>query len=409
MKTLFAILLSLSCIHLSAQNDLEITYGKTQVYPDSVHLALHYGEIPLAHASNLYTGALVTNIGGVNETNVTVSITVTQIGGGVINSYTSPAASLTAGDSLEAVSSAFSITATGMYEIAYSVTYANAAMDASPANNTYTDTLSVTDEIFSRHNCRHTGLVGHNNNNPYRAISLYQPVANDTLHCVKVALAAPTATGATIAAIVYEFDLATGSFIQIYDGTGTACEHTIQPFEINMAPSTTPIKTCLCVDSLPLIAHTQYLIGYVSLSSDTVSVAMDSSVRYNPPLYLPTQYFMDGLTGTWFYMDYPFLISAGMGTNICSICPTPPTGIGVPDSPETTIYPNPANDRVHIQSEAPLMRVDVADLNGRLVRSIPGNYAYNVMLNVYDLEPAAYQLILHHEDDARTVKPLVVR
>ncbi len=71
-------------------------------------------------------------------------------------------------------------------------------------------------------------------------------------------------------------------------------------------------------------------------------------------------------------------------------------GVGVPAYVVTraTVYPNPANDRVVVESETPVQKAVLFDLNGRAVRIANVNGSGRFDLEVSDLTSGFYLLQL---------------
>ena len=63
-----------------------------------------------------------------------------------------------------------------------------------------------------------------------------------------------------------------------------------------------------------------------------------------------------------------------------------------------TVFPNPANDRVVVESETSVTKATLFDLNGRLVRTVNLDGANRFELGVNDLTAGFYMLQLTFEN-----------
>ena len=79
------------------------------------------------------------------------------------------------------------------------------------------------------------------------------------------------------------------------------------------------------------------------------------------------------------------------------------------ESYQLTLWPNPANDQLRIRSSIGISHLDVLDLTGRLVRSMPVTGVKEDILTVAGLEEGQYLLRSVQGTDVRTTLFMIMR
>lgn len=143
----------------------------------------------------------------------------------------------------------------------------------------------------------------------------------------------------------------------------------------------------------------KYYIGITqpaNFGSDSIYYGLDVNSNGNP------QHLFYNVDGTWLGsgVQGSLMMRPVVGLHFT---PTPTEQISK-TPPTITVYPNPTQDNVYIQSESSLLQGSVFDLNGSLVQSItPGQHSFSLK----DVPAGAYILVLKDKTDHYTSHKII--
>lgn len=381
-------------------NDLELT----KAYHGDIMLDYEYSKIPLEQASEMVVGAIVTNLGGLTQTGVTIDYDIQRDGNSVSTGSFSFTDGIVAADSDTAWhSTGYTPDQTGSYEVLMTVSADNT--DENTTNQDASTMMEVTEFVFAHDYENNFELQvwgrddGNGNANAYGHGNVFVPY-NDgsSVYALQVALGSNTTSGTSIIAEVHEL----GSSIQdIVDSYQTVFD--VLPEHVN-GGSNFFFTTIVLDEEVSLSAGTGYTIALQSEggADELWLLANEGDDDYSTTLYGP--YGSGGAINWYNGWDHTPALRMNLNPNIA----------GVEEMIQETgfaVYPNPATETANVVLSAlnEIDAIQIVNMEGRLVRSISlGNSNHsNIELTVSDLAKGIYFLNVAHTDGVSTQKLVV--
>lgn len=377
------------------ENDLELT----KAYHGDIVLDYQYSKIPLEQATEMVVGAVVTNLGGVTQTGVTVDYDIQRDGNSVQTGSFSFANGIVAADSDTAwYSTGYTPDQTGEYTVLMTVS-ADIA-DENTTNQDGSSTMEVTDFVFAHDydedfEIQVWGREDSNGDaNPYGHGNVFIPY-NDgsSVYALQAALGSNTTSGTSIIAEVHEL----GTSIQdIVDSYQTVFD--ILPEHIN-GGSNFFFTTIVLDEEVPLSAGTGYTIALQSEGGvdELWLLANDGDEDFSTTLYGP---YGSGGAINW-YNGWDHTPGLRMNLN--------PEIAGIEDQIEEVgfgLYPNPTSNIVTVvlSEQSGIGNIQIVNVEGKLVKTIPlaGTNQSTFDVSVEDMAKGVYYVSVTHDGGVST-------
>lgn len=392
-------------------DDMKIVQGQdndlalTKAYHGDIVLDYQYSKIPLEQATEMVVGAIVTNLGGITQTNVSVDYDILRDGSSVsTGSFSFPNAIEAAVSDTVWYSTGFTPSQLGDYSVEMTVSADNT--DENLSNQSGTSSFEVTDSIFAHDyddnfTVQVWGQATNGVANAYGHGNLFVPANNgSTIHAIEVALGSNTNSNRSIIAEVHEI----GANIQeIVDSYQTVYD--IEESDINEGSNFFFI-TIVLDDDVEMTAGTGYIIALQSEGgTDSLWVLGNTGDEdFSTTLYGP---YGTGGAINW-YNGWDHTPAIRMKIN------AEPSAVTTLNSDAGfAIYPNPASGLVTISSSSNngLQYVSMVDLNGKLIRSWSASTstgASNLNFDLSGVTPGVYIISIGSES-MLTVEKLIIQ
>lgn len=379
----------------------------------SVNSAVPYTMVPDEQNQSFISFGAMSNQGSSTEM-VTFDADVSGAASLFSGSGVTGAVTMAPGDVAEDTTASWvSGTTIGTYNQTYNFSYADLASDNDMTNNEITYPFWVTDYVYGRDLDIYTGSGIWNgedaggNSNPFVLGPFMRMENAATIYSLRVALTASTDPGVLLYAQIYEID-ATGSFVLVYDGAGTADELTVGAADISASPTITevviPINGGTGAGGFALNAGTDYVFCVGHYGGPDALVVMNGS--YDAPQQ--TVFLLDGTDNTWYFTTRTPVIRAyfdpeGLSTD------EEIAGVELGQN-----IPNPFNGASQISytlDNGGKVSMEIVDVTGKVVANFNEGTksagTYNITVNADELAAGVYYYTLM-VDDSRTTKRMVV-
>jgi hypothetical protein len=364
-------------------NDLELS----KAYHGDIVLDYQYSKLPLEQATEMVVGAVVTNLGGVTQTNVTVGYDILQDGSSVsTGSFTLDEDIIAADSDTGWFSTGYTPDLTGDYRVVMTVSSDN--VDENMTNQSDSSDFEVTDFVFAHDydedfDIQVYGQDDDNGDaNPYGHGNVFFPYnGGSSIYAIEVAFGSNTTSGTSVIAEVHEL----GSGIQdVVDTYQTVFD--ISPSDVN-GGSNFHFTTIVLDEEISLNAGTGYTIALQSEGfTDELWILSNSGDEdFSTTLYGP---YGAGNSVNWYNgWEHTPGIRMNINPNVSGIEEMiVETGFG--------IYPNPANSELSVRFDENLdvENVSVLDLKGKLILQQSPNAANgsNLSLDISGIAAGAY-------------------
>lgn len=341
-----------------------------------------YSKYPVGQELPMDFSGKVTNFGGTAQTNVTLNVTVNGTSFG-----TSPAvASLAVGatDSL-VVPGSYTPSGVGNYSLVF--TADQDQTDATPATNTKTQTVSVTNYTFARDNNNYDGAGTWNGeNNGYIIGNLFE-VSNDaTATSIDVVLQGNTEAGAQFRVVLLNDLLDDGA-----GGSALVAEsdfHTVVASEIPSGASSNPtaIKVPFIVPAD--IQAGEYIVA-VDFGGGTEQLVLAEGSDIVQPIQTTFIYDLTETPPDWFYITSTPMIRLNLNE---------PDNSSVEENSNASVnvFPNPTSDYINVTfgeiNGDVTMTMFSTDGKQVILKNANVVSGQNMMMDVADLAAGTYTL-----------------
>lgn len=381
-------------------NDLELT----KAYHGDIVLDFQYSKIPLEQASEMVIGAIVTNLGGITQTNVAVNYDIKRNGTSVSNgSFPFPSSISAAVSDTVWYSTGFTPSQYGDYSVEMTVSADNA--DENLSNQSGVSMFEITDSIFAHDyddnfTVQVWGQATNGVANAYGHGNLFVPANNgSTIHAVDVAFGSNTNWNRSIIAEVHEI----GANIQdIVDSYQTVYD--IVESDVN-GGSNFFFKTIVFDDEVQMNAGTGYIIALQSEGgTDSLWVLGNTGDEdFSTVLYGP---YGTGGAINW-YNGWNHTPAIRMRIN------AEPAGVTEKTyNAAFAVYPNPAKENINIVSnfDNKITQVSLVDLEGKIIRTWSASKnagASSLNFDVSGLSPGVYFVNISSETVLKVEKLII--
>lgn len=350
-------------------DDMRIVQGQdndlamTKAYHGDIVLDYQYSKIPLEQTAEMVVGAVVTNLGGITQTNVSVAYDIKRNGTSVsAGSFPFPASIAAANADTVWYSTGFTPTQLGNYSVEMTVSADNT--DENLSNQSGISMFEVTDSIFA-HDYENNFTIqvwGQATNgvaNAYGHGNVFVPANNGSvIHGIDVAFGSNTNSNRSIIAEVHEIGANIQDIVETYQTV-----YDIVESDIN-GGSNFFYKTIVFNDEVEMNAGTGYIIALQSEGgTDSLWVLANSGDEdFSTTLYGP---YGTGGAVNW-YNGWNHTPAIRMRIN------PQPSGLNdAADDSGFSVFPNPASENVNIEgrSDNKITNVSLINLEGKLIRS----------------------------------------
>jgi hypothetical protein len=348
-------------------------------------LGAEYYMTPLNQVQPFFFSTDVENIGMLTQTSIELNATVND---GATDIYTGSSSSLAslipwAVDSI-GLNSGFSISAIGNYTVSFNVNQAET--DQVAPNNTRIKNISVTDTIYATDNGDYQGqwynqeaVVG--NSNPYVIGAIYDIYTTDVASSISAYIGDNTDVGTVCVYKLFEFDGLDWILVQSTDDItiGAGDLGTIVTAQLQAGTQLNAGNSYMA--AVEHLGGPDYLwVGYSSNSNPGYSASSDDGFAFNNQPRNP-------------------IIRLNMGKAV---------GINEMEIISTSIYPNPATDKINIQlNDLTNVNAELIDITGKVVLTTLLNN--NAEINVNEIARGIYTLRLMHEKNVQTVQVVLTK
>lgn len=355
-----------------------------------------YYKVPVSHAAPITFYSELTNNTGAQLDGCDSDIDVSGTAGSVFTGAGTPISLASA--SLDTVTSVTTWTpaVVGAYDIT-AVASTTSGTDANMANNTFTDSIVITESTFGLDNLtdgsQSTGSISNfssNTGQPFKIGNLYQVTVDDQVECVEIGIADQSQnTGKEVFAEVYAYDATSGDFV-LRGGTAT---HTVAATELGTIIS---LEMVVAGD---VYAGEEILVVAGHNGGDP-SGSDDVDFMYGQSVPEQMVYGYNGV-GDLFYLSTPRAIV---------VRPDFDCGLGLDEAElilDATVFPNPANDNITLRLAKEIISgtVTITDLNGRVVLSKEVNATVSdIDLDVSNIANGMYTLHVQSEKGAKAIQ-----
>jgi hypothetical protein len=381
-------------------NDLTVVGTATTAWDNITTVtydSLPYTIYPISELRPLGLNMTLTNNGAAVASDVTTTITSTDGYSDTHNSGT-----LAQGDTITYYAPAYTPSPTvGSYTINYSA--GSDSTDATPTDNTGTQTVQVSNFIYARDG----GIVegGYNDTDEGTAFkigNIFHTIADETLYGIDVAFTSTSAVGVELNAQL--LDPNESDFPPLYQ----TAYHTLTTGDLSTSGTTrfvsfifdNPVQLTAGTDYLPVVQHfggANVIVAAGGLSPDQTSFLQRSSIP---------------APDNWFYVTLAPIVRMNFDSHIGITENDINNGVGLGQN-----YPNPANNGstridVSLQQSAHVNMV-LRDISGKLVQTLedrtmaPG--LHHVDVNTANLGAGVYFYTLTTNNMTSTKRMTVVR
>lgn len=348
-------------------------------------LGAEYYMTPLNQVQPFFFSVDVENIGMLNQTSIELNATVND---GTTDVYTGSSATLAslvpwAVDSL-GLNSGFSISSTGNYTVTFNVNQAET--DESNSNNTRVKNISVTDTIYALDNGDYQGqwynqeaVAG--NSNPYVIGAIYDIYTTDVVSSISAYIGNNTDVGTVCVFKLFEFDGLDWILVQQTDDItiGSGDLGTIVTAQLQAGTQVNSGNAYMA--GVEHLGGPDYLwVGYSSNVNPGYTTSSDDGFAFNNQPRNP-------------------IIRMNFGSAV---------GINEMQMISTSVYPNPATDKINIQlNDLTNVKAELIDITGKVVMTTILNN--NSEINVSEIARGIYSLRLMHEKNVQTVQVVLTK
>ncbi len=344
-----------------------------------------YYMTPLNQVQPFFFSVDVENIGMLTQTSIELNTTVND---GTTDIYTGSSSTLAslipwAVDSL-GFNSGFSISAIGNYTVSFNVNQGET--DQVAPNNTRVKNISVTDTIYATDNGDYQGqwynqeaVAG--NSNPYVIGAIYDIYTTDVASSISAYIGDNTDVGTVCVYKLFEFDGLDWILVQSTDDItiGAGDLGTIVTAQLQAGTQLNAGNSYMA--AVEHLGGPDYLwVGYSSNSNPGYSASSDDGFAFNNQPRNP-------------------IIRLNMGNAV---------GINEMEIISTSIYPNPATDKITIQlNDLTNVNAELIDITGKVLMTTLLNN--NAEINVGEIARGIYTLRLMHEKNVQTIQVVLTK
>lgn len=358
-----------------------------------------YYKIPVSHATPVTFYSDLSNNTGSQLDGCTSDTDVSGTAGSVY-AGTGSSISLT-GSTNDTVTTATTWTPAviGMYDVT-SVASSTSGTDENLTNNTFVDSLEITESIFGVDNLtdgsQSTGSISNfssNTGQPFKIGNIYQVTVDDVVECVHIGIADNAQNeGKEVFAEVYAFDpnLGTNGEFVYRGATG---------FEVITNAQLGTIISLEMVVPADVLANEEILVVAGHNGGDA-SGSDDVSFMYGQSVLEQTVYGYNG-AGDLFFLSNPRAIV---------IRPDFDCGLGLAEADQiidATLFPNPANDQftVRLAKEISTGTITLIDLSGRIVLTQEVNSTVSdITVDVAEFANGMYTLHVQSDKGVKSIQ-----
>lgn len=338
-----------------------------------------------------FTGRMV-NQGAVSQANSRISVEVKNAANTTV--FTGNGAGMTL-NSLATLYDTTTATYTppasaDTYTVTYTANYDNIGTDASPANNTATQTFYVSADEWARDDNTYTGSGLWNGetggvSDPFVIANLYEVKTATSINRIRAAFTSNTDAGVIACAQIYEVDNTTGDFNLVAENCGGADEVSIGTSQISSGGTITWVDFVLCHN---LTAGNFYLAGINHYGGAEALVVMSSATVADTQ----TVFLLDGTDATWYYMTSIPKIRMVEGACDVNVAELAQSNFTLNQN-----RPNPSNGTTVITygiEDAAEVTFEIVDITGKVISS--ENFGtksagdYQIVLSTEHFAPGVY-------------------
>jgi hypothetical protein len=342
---------------------------------------LAYFQIPNAQVAPINFGGVLKNIGVQNLTDAGFTATINGSysgNGGPINLAAATTDTVWCSNTFTPASS------NATYSVAVAATTAQTEPDVT--NNTLPNiNISVNDYIYARDNGQILGGIS-NSGQGYEVGHIFDIFQSATIYGIDAVLNASTEAGSEIFVKLYSIDPATGDFV---------FEDESAPYIVTTADLGQKISLPLSNPVL-LNANEAYLamVGSYGDGGTTNDLVTASSGSAAPQ----TTFYYDYTDQTWYYTTSNVMVRMNFDPSLASIDEV--QGLNV------SVYPNPANDLINIESTLSDGNIAIFDMTGKLLINQQISGAMN-SINTSELKNGIYNLIISNGEKTLSQKLII--
>ncbi len=372
-------------------NDLELT----KAYHGDIILDYQYSKIPLEQATEMVIGAVVTNLGGITQTGVTIDYDIQRDGSSVqTGSFTFQNAIEAANSDTAWYSTGYTPDQTGDYVVLMTVSADNT--DENMTNQDASSSMEVTEFVFA-HDYEDEFEIqvwgrddGNGNANAYGHGNVFIPYnEGSAVYALEVAMGSNTTSGTSIIAEVHEL----GASIQdIVDTYQTVFD--VLPEHIN-GGSNFFFTTIVLDEEVALSAGTGYTIALQSEGGqdELWLLANEGDEDFSTTLYGP--YGTGGAINWYNGWDHTPALRMNLNPNISSV-------EEMVKENGFAVYPNPAVETatVNVSGLNRVEMIHMVNLEGKQVMnlSVGNGYSTNMEVSLAGLAKGVYFVNVYHAE-----------
>ncbi|MDG1332813.1 MAG: T9SS type A sorting domain-containing protein [Crocinitomicaceae bacterium] len=354
-----------------------------------------YYKTPIDHAAPITFYSRLTNNAAGTLDGCDSDIDVSGTSGSVFTGSGTQISIASAASDTVISSTAWTPAAVGMYDMT-AVASSTSGTDANPSDNTFVDSLEITNSTFGLDNLtdgsQSTGGITNfssNTGQPFKIGNIYQVTIDDVVECVEIGITDDAQNEAKdIFAEVYAYDPVNGEFV-FRGATATYSTTNADLGQIISIEMIVPADVFADEEILVVAGHNG---GDASGSDD---------VRFMYGQTVPEQmvYGYNGV-GDLFFLSNPRAIV---------IRPDFDCGLGLDEEAilDATVFPNPASDQftVRLASEINSGTITLTDLNGRVVltKEVSSN-ASEISVDVSNIANGMYTLHVQSEKGVNSIQ-----
>ncbi len=327
----------------------------------SVAVPAVYTQLTADHTQALHLSADISNIGGLNVSNVAVTFDVSDGSGTNVFSETVTQASLTTGNtSTFTATGTFVPSALGSYSINYAVTTTETDTDLSNNSDALNNIITITDSTHAKDDGVVAGSIGVSSTGPGQMGHLYDFMVDDSISSVSVSFvqADPAAIGQTLTCHIYN----TSGGVPIGTPIASSAPYTVDTSSVAVE-HVFDFSTSVAVDSA-----TTYFVA-IEEGLNTAAIA------YSFNIFTPNTGFFttDGGASWTSFVSVNFPISLFIHPNVTGVtAPAVNTSAVKPFEGTFEINPNPTTGFATLNVEmddAKDINVAIFDISGKLIQS----------------------------------------
>lgn len=348
-------------------------------------LGAEYYMTPLNQVQPFFFSADVENIGLLTQTNIELNAIVND---GTSDVYTGSSATLAslvpwAVDSI-GLNSGFSMSAIGNYSVTFNVSQTET--DEETANNTRVKNISVTDTVYALDNGDYQGQwynqdATAGNSNPFVIGAIYDIYTADVASSITAYIGSNTDVGTVCVFKLYEFDGLDWVQIQQTDDITIGSGDLGTMITVQLQAGAQLNAGSAYMAGVEHLGGPDYLwVGYSSNVNPGYTASSDDGFAFNNQPRNP-------------------MIRLNTGSAV---------GIEENEKISTSVYPNPATDKINIQlNNLTNVKAELIDITGKVVLTTVLNN--NSEINVGEISRGIYTLRLIHEDNVQTVQVVLTK